>query len=379
MDLTNRPLLSEQLLIDAFPKLAEKLPAASRFDLPSLRALVISPGRAQVARRLVESEFFDLVQAWYVDLHDASVAAAELELSSEAVANSPSPAPGDGTLSNSNDSVDVLCGPDLPESEYQLIVMPVLKRSEAEFTRDLMQQAHQRLSSGGYLAVAVDNPKDTWLHDQMKSMFDKVTSERTSSGFVFWARKTNELKKLKSFDCEFTFKDEQNIIRVVTLPSVFSHRRLDHGAKQLMLSADVGPDDNVLDMGCGSGSVALAAAFKTTGKVFGVDSNARAIECLKRGAEMNQLDNVEAIWNADGNLEFDVEIDLALANPPYYGNDNISQHFVDTAIRFMRSGGALLVVTKQPNWYEAYFEGVGLEDIAIFEAGNYFVACGRKT
>ena len=37
----------------------------------------------------------------------------------------------------------------------------------------------------------------------------------------------------------------------------------------------------------------------------------------------------------------------------------------------------LLVVTKKPNWYAAYFDG-RLEDRAIMDSGRYFVACGRK-
>jgi 16S rRNA (guanine1207-N2)-methyltransferase len=143
------------------------------------------------------------------------------------------------------------------------------------------------------------------------------------------------------------------------------------------LAAEIGPEDHVLDMGCGAGAVALAAAFRTSGIVTGVDANARAVECLEKGAQLNGLNNVRASLNADGSLELTQPVDIALANPPYFGDDTISQHFVDVCIAALRSGGALLVVTKQQSWYESYFSEL-LEDIVIFESGRYYVACGRR-
>lgn len=336
-------------------------------DWGGTRAVVISPGRAQLADTLVTERRMRQVAAWYVDLHDAG-----------------------GANAACVEAVEVLCGSDLPEvdctdaaagqSGYDLIAMPVLRRGEVELTRELMQQAHERLAVGGYLAVSVDNPKDQWLHEQMQALLDKVTCHRTPQGCAYWGKKTKPLKKLKDFSCQFAFRDvdSERMIQVLTRPSVFSHRRLDPGARQLMLTAEIGPTDNILEMGCGSGAVSLSAAFETSGTVFAVDSNARAVECTQRGAELNGLQNVQAILNADGDLELPVAIDLALANPPYFGNDLISQHFVDTAIEVLRPGGALLVVTKSPDWYGAYFEARQLDDIVIFEASKYFIACGRK-
>lgn len=349
------PLLSELLVIEALPKWVGRLPHANSEDAEEpTRALVISPGRAQSSIALAKQAGIDNVEAWYLDLHQATTASASLP-----------------------DSIEVLSGFDLPDHRYRVVVLPVFKRSESELTRDLMQQAHDRLCEGGLLVTSVDNAKDNWLHDQMQSMFDKVTSERAAKGCVYWAKKTNPLKKTRDFECEFEYRDDNQTITAISRPGVFSHRRLDPGAKQLMLSAEIGAEDNVLDMGTGCGAIALAAAMKTTGQVFGVDSNARAVQCLTQGAEKMGLTNVEAIWNADGDLKLPVQVDLALANPPYFGDDTISQHFVDSCLSALRPGGALLVVTKQPNWYEAYFDGIGLEDIVIFEAGKYFVACGR--
>lgn len=364
-----RPLRSERLLMDA---------AVEQKGWGGTRGLVISPGRAQTARLMAEQLHYQIVHAWYLDLHDATTTSNFFSSWNEEAS------------AQGKTAVEVLSGADLPNwnggpgdgeegtSTYDCIALITLKRSESELTRDLLQQAHTLLEPGGYLVASVDHAKDNWLHDQLRAMFEKVTCQRGSEGSVYWARKSKPLKKLRDFSCEFDFKDEDHILLATTRPGVFSHRRLDPGAKQLMLCCEIDETDHVLDMGCGCGALTMAAAKRTKGKVYGIDSNARAIECLNIGLQRNGIENVTAIWNADGQLELPEPIDVALANPPYYGDDSISQLFVETARASLRVGGALLVVSKQPGWYEAYFDTC-MEDIVTFEAGHYFVTCGRKT
>ncbi len=336
------PLPTEQLMIDKLP------------DLPGSSALVISPGRSQMADMLLENRGYQQVTAFYIDLFSAAMASQFVR-----------------------SGVNVVCDADLPVGELDFVALPVLKKSESELTRDLMQQAHERLRVGGYMAMSVDHAGDKWVHEQMQSLFAKVSCDRSAEGCVYWSKKTEPLKKIKRFDAEFVFRDEQRLIKAISRPGVFAHRRVDGGARQLIESAEIGPNDHVLDMGCGVGTISLAAAFRTQGLVHSVDSNARAIDCVQRSAALNGLTNIRPHLNADGQLELPQLVDVALANPPYFGDDGISQHFVDVSIQCLTPGGALLVVTKSPRWYHAYFENK-LEDIAIFESGSYYVCCGRK-
>lgn len=321
--------------------------------LDGVSAIVISPGRAQITQRL-KDQGYQNITAFYLDLYSAAMATQSLD-----------------------SSIQVVCAADLPDAEVDLVLLPVLKNSEAELTRDWMQQAHQRLKIGGHLALSVDHPGDQWVHQQMQALFSKVSCDRSSLGCVYWAKKTEPLKKIKSFDAEFVYRCSDSLIKAITRPGVFAHRRIDAGARQLIEAAEIGPKDHVLDIGCGAGSVALAAAHQTSGLVHAVDSNARAVECVRRSAELLGLTNVKTNLNADGQLNLEQPVEIALANPPYYGDDAISQHFVDVGIENLVCGGALLVVTKNPRWYHAYFENK-LDDIAIFESGKYFVCCGRK-
>lgn len=340
------PLPCERMLIETMPQLKYS------------RAIVISPGRAQTAWRLAELDSSSTVQAWYLDLYDANQASIAAE---KAVAR-----------------VEVVCAADLPEEPYHLIAMPVLVSGEAELTRELMQQAHQRLIDGGTLMVSVDNPRDQWLRLQMEAIFDKVTCADAVGGRVYWARKNKPLRKVKNFGCDFTFRDSDHLIHAHSRPGVFSHRRLDPGARQLLLAAEIEPSQRVLDLGCGSGVIALAAALRGEDiEVVAVDSNSRAVECTQLGARLNEISNVQAVANFDGELDCSNTFDLVLANPPYFANFRIAEHFLSTASKYLRPGGALLVVTKQPTWYEQRLIN-DFEDITIFPSGKYNLACGRK-
>ncbi|MCA9191561.1 MAG: methyltransferase [Planctomycetales bacterium] len=343
------PLPSEQLLIEHLPPWQGE------------NALVVSPGRSQLASATAEANPGGQVTAYYLDLFDAT---ATLRFWTQAIVDSPLP-------------FQIACGADLPDERLDLFAFAVLKRGEAELTRDWLQQAHQLLNIGGCMAVSVDNPKDTWLHDQMRSMFRKVTAIRKSEGCVFIAYKDVELKKQRDFSCQFSFRDEQHVIQVVSRPGVFSHRKLDNGARQLLNVAEIGEEDRVIDMGCGCGTVALGAACRTRKEVIGVDSNARAVECLINGARLNGLENVHGLHNCDGQFDLESPVDLVLANPPYYGDNTIAQHFVDAALANLRSGGALLTVAKQTSWLEDYMQ-IHFEDVQVIESGSYRVVCGRR-
>ena len=201
---TNHPLVSDRVLIDKMPELAVT------------RGLVVSAGRAQVAEHLRQRFPQAKLTAWYIDHHQAQRAQATL--------------PSD---------VEVVCSSDLPLAEIDLAALAISMRGEAELTRELLQQSHERLSVGGTLIASVDNARDTWLREQMEGMFDKVTCIDAEQGRVYVSRKTGPLKRIRNFAAEVVFRDDERLIKIVTRPGVFSHRQLDPGARQLLLSVDI--------------------------------------------------------------------------------------------------------------------------------------------
>jgi 16S rRNA (guanine1207-N2)-methyltransferase len=268
------------------------------------------------------------------------------------------------------------CSADLPDEEADIVAFPFSAGGESELTRDLLQTGHQRLRQGGRLYAATENRKDIWLGEQLQKLFRKLVRRAFLKGVLYVGTKTEPLKKVKNYACEFAFRDRGRLIRAYSRPGVFSHRHIDPGARHLIEEMDIQPGSRVLDIGCGAGVVALAAAFRANDvKVRAVDSNARAIQCTERGAELNELTNITAELNADGNYCGAGHYDLALANPPYYAAFRIARHFLTAGHAALRAGGTILVVTKQPDWYQ-HNMSEWYDHVSMTERKSYFVFRG---
>ncbi len=134
----------------------------------------------------------------------------------------------------------------------------------------------------------------------------------------------------------------------------------------------------MIDIGCGSGSVALGVAKRdTSAHVHAVDSNARALACLQQGVALNSLENVTWELNALGDYRDPGTFDMALANPPYFGNFLIAEKFLQAAFRSLRPGGRLVLVTKQPAWYETNLSR-WFTECEVFPSRRYHIASGVK-
>jgi 16S rRNA (guanine1207-N2)-methyltransferase len=322
------------------PRPAEAHAIAVARSLPGARIVCTTTGRAQAAHALAVERPDAAVTAWFLDLHP-------LESAREAWGRPP-------------DTLMPECTADMPPGPYDLAVVPLAKQGEAELSRDILQAAFANLVIGGRLVAAIDNPRDTWLHGQLADTGETVRvrpAERAPGGakpatVAYVVEKTREPAKLRDFSCEVVFRDRDRLLKAVTRPGVFAHRRIDPGARHLLNAVDVAPETSVLDIGCGSGCVALGIAARDESiRVHALDSAARAVECTRRGAELNGLGNLTVALEARGRVPEPGSWDLALANPPYYSDFRLAELFVEAARLALAPGGTLLVVTKQPTWY----------------------------
>jgi 16S rRNA (guanine1207-N2)-methyltransferase len=271
------------------------------------------------------------------------------------------------------------CQPDFPNDEVDVAAIVCSVNGEAEFTRDLMQQGMERLVVGGRLAVAVDNPDDKWVHEAILKLSSKVSRRASKRATVYWAMKTDAAFKRKNFDAEFAFRDSGHLVWAYSRPSVFSHRKLDLGARALLEAIELRPGWRVLDLGCGSGVLALAAAMRGSAtSVLAVDSNPRAVECVLRGAERNGVsDRVTALLDSDGSGIPTRYFDAALANPPYFSRNRISESFLRSMHRSVKPGGLIAVVTKQPEWFQGRFPQV-FANVKHKSGRGYTIIYGRR-
>lgn len=327
---------------------AEPLPArpaeahalAVARTLSGERIVCTTAGRGQAAHALALERPTGTVVAWFLDLHPCTAA-------QEA-----------WTVTPPNLAAE--CVPDMPAGPFDLAVVPLAKDGEAELSRDILQAALVNLAIGGHLVAAIDNPRDNWLREQLAETGETVrvrpveaANRRAKAGTIAYVvQKTREPAKVRDFSCEVVFRDRDRLLTACTRPGVFAHRRIDPGARHLLNAVDVAPDTRVLDIGCGSGCVALGIAARDPRvHVRAIDSAARAVECTRRGAEMNGLANIVVALEARGTVPDPGTYDLVLANPPYYADFRIAELFVAAAWQALAPGGTLLVVTKQPSWY----------------------------
>jgi 16S rRNA (guanine1207-N2)-methyltransferase len=335
------------------------------------RILCSSLGRGQAAAALANDRPEAEVTLWYLDQYWQQLAATEI---------------------GQHPGLSLVCSADLPPGPFDLAVLPFSFRGEAELTRDLIQDAFGRLGIDGHLVVSTDNPRDRWLHDQLREMFPKVTVISLEEAVVYVVKKRADQKRPRPLKCEFAFRDGEQMVRLASRPGVFSHRRLDPGARQLIdavswpVDASPGKTLRVLDIGCGCGAVGVAIAVRAQGgdrgepvpiEVLAIDSNARAVACTAESAELNAVTTLTARLNCVGEVDQPASYDLAVANPPYYADFRIAKLFVESAHKALHPGGMLYLVTKNATWYqENLFPG--WRDIKINPSGQYFIVTARR-
>lgn len=305
--------------------------------LKGARILATTLGRAQLALEAARARPEARVRCWLWDAHHAGEARRAL---------------GEGAPAN----LELVTAADPPADEVDLVLLPLTSGGEAELAREQLQLGHERLAQGGLLAASTDNPEDDWLLGQMRRLFDAVTRRPGARGVAYIARKTAPLARPIDFTRRFAFRDRGRLIEAVSRPGVFAHGRLDPGARALLEEAEVAPSARVLDIGCGSGCLSLAAALRADGvRVTAVDASLRAVACTLEGAARNGVsDRVEARVDASGRFEPEAGYDLALANPPYFGDWRIARLFVEGARAALRPGGRLLLVCKAAAWYREH-------------------------
>lgn len=252
-------------------------------------------------------------------------------------------------------AVSCHCEPDLPPGVFDIAVLPTRYDGDSEFTRELVLQAIDRLRVGGVLWMATDNPKDHWLRDELRRWSKHVSIMQRDEGVVYRMTRPDPPPRTRSFEAEVVFRDGERLITLRTSPGVFAHRKIDPGARSLLETMEIRAGDRVLDIGCGSGAVGVAAALREPGvHLTALDAHPRAVAATRSACELNQVGDWRVLLEAEGRVPDPGSFDVALANPPYYSHHRISAVMVEAGLTALKPGGRLYVVTKDPDWYVEY-------------------------
>lgn len=106
------------------------------------------------------------------------------------------------------------------------------------------------------------------------------------------------------------------VVELQTANGVFSPEHVDAGTRVLLSSVTAPPPGgNLLDLGCGWGPIALTLAAESPhATVWAVDVNERALDLVRRNADVMGLTNINAVLPSD--VPETVTFDAIWSNPP---------------------------------------------------------------
>lgn len=163
------------------------------------------------------------------------------------------------------------------------------------------------------------------------------------------------------------FPEVLSDLKLISLPGVFSHGRLDEGtALMLQNMPRIKPSKvrnrRVLDMGCGTGVIGLSLLKRDPElEVTFCDVNAMALEATSRSLKANDLEG--EVFASDMWSDVTERFDLIISNPPFHTGQktdyDLADRFIRQAKKHLKRSGELRIVAnrflKYPDIIEATF------------------------
>jgi len=234
-------------------------------------------------------------------------------------------------------------------------------KSTIHYLREVFGQAHLLAYKGGSrVALAVKGPA---------TRRDEVATEA-----YYQFRELTAQVRGKRYVC-------------ITKPGLFSWDEVDEGTRRLVEHMEIGPEEVVLDLGCGYGLAGLVAAgMASRGRVVLVDADCVAVEAARRTMERNGVAHAE-VWLSDcgGALLAPDGQDRAkgsegafgvvITNPPFHQgrgvNYDIARQFIRDAAALLWLGGRLYLVANRFIPYGREMEGL-FQEVGFVYRDNRF-------
>ena len=174
---------------------------------------------------------------------------------------------------------------------------------------------------------------------------------------------------------------------IETQPGVFSAKRLDAGSQALLqrLAGVAGhkPPKRVVDLGCGTGVLGIAAAtLWPEAEVLLADGDRRAVECTRENVErLGLASRCRVAWWDAREQAIDTRFDLALVNPPFHqrGMDvdfGPALALFHSLREWLRPGRRALIVANRKLPYERTLEEIG--ELEILQTGGGYKLLSLK-
>jgi len=153
--------------------------------------------------------------------------------------------------------------------------------------------------------------------------------------------------------------------RLVSYAGAFAPDRLDDGAAALIAGMQAPSGAHVLDLGCGTGLVGLAA-LRRGADIMLTDVSARAVLSTRETLAANGYPDVPITHTCGATAVEAATCDVVVANPPFHQGHGlhfeVAQFFIEEAARVLKADGRLYLVANaflnyEP-WLKAHFARV---------------------
>lgn len=149
--------------------------------------------------------------------------------------------------------------------------------------------------------------------------------------------------------------------RQISLEGVFAHGRLDAGAAALIAGMQIEAGTRVLDLGCGTGLVGLAA-LRRGADVTLVDVSTRAVAATRRTLAVNGYPTAPVYLSVGSAAVAGQTFDTVVTNPPFHSgyemDFDIAQLFIAETAQILRPGGTLYLVVNAFLDYKGWLQEV---------------------
>lgn len=157
--------------------------------------------------------------------------------------------------------------------------------------------------------------------------------------------------RLEEWESRWEMEWRSHRLRLVSLPGVFSHGRLDDGTARLLPHLPDRGWDRALDVGCGCGILAAAlATARPEAEIELVDSHVLAVEAASRTMAANGRPQTRVLAS-DLLSELEGPYDLIVSNPPFHTGlqteHGITRRLVEQAATHLGTRGALWLVVNR--------------------------------
>lgn len=301
--------------------------------------------------------------ATLVDVNLAATACARKTLSENGIANA------EVRLDDGTDAVEA----------YDLVVSHLPRGREV--VESLLRDAARALKPGGrFYLVAHKRTGVRGAIDYARQLFGRAGVVRQRRGYHV-AQATRE--KVLASELLKRSDDLRSLVitvdgaptTLVSRPGVFAADHLDDGTAALINGMVIHSGESVLDLGCGTGLLALVAARRGA-QVTAVDVDLRAVVSARLTLAENHV-NGEVLISDCAQAVLDRRFDVVLCNPPFHQGAgvayDVARQMVRDAAQVLRPGGRFYLVSNAFIRYEREMPGQFTEVVELFNDRRYRV------